>query len=84
MSQGADKIRRKGGPGITRSDLQVINNIDLGPYTGVSLKVMEADALLMRKGRPLSFKIMKRRTGIDEVVSFILSEDMVAAQISET
>jgi len=76
---GGDKIPRKGGPGITRSDLLVINKIDLAPYVGASLKVMEEDALRMRKKRPFVFTNMKRGTGIDEIVSFILTEGMVAA-----
>ncbi len=49
---GGEKIPRKGGPGVTRSDLLVINKIDLAPYVGASLEVMKTDALMMRKGRP--------------------------------
>lgn len=75
---GGDKIPRKGGPGITRSDLLVINKIDLAPYVGASLKAMEEDALRMRKERPFVFANMKNGTGVDEIVSFILTEGMVA------
>ncbi|WP_010167802.1 urease accessory protein UreG [Candidatus Epulonipiscium viviparus] len=69
-----DKIPRKGGPGITRSDLLLINKIDLAPYVGASLDVMERDAKLMRKGRPFVFSNIKGNVGIDEVVAWIKSD----------
>ena len=68
---GGEKIPRKGGPGITRSDLLVINKIDLAPYVGASLEVMDRDAKLMRKDRPFVFTIMKTGEGIDVVARFI-------------
>ncbi|SEL72366.1 urease accessory protein [Chitinophaga rupis] len=66
-----DKIPRKGGPGITRSDLLVINKIDLAPYVGASLEVMERDARLMRKGQPFVFTDLMKGTGLDAVISWI-------------
>ena len=69
-----DKIPRKGGPGITRSDLLVINKIDLAPYVGASLEVMERDARRMRGTRPFVFTDLVRGTGVPDVVSWIKSE----------
>ena len=66
-----DKIPRKGGPGITRSDLLVINKIDLAPYVGASLEVMERDACRMRNGRPFIFTNLKDDTGLDQVVVWL-------------
>ena len=66
-----DKIPRKGGPGITRSDLLVINKIDLAPHVGASLDVMERDARKMRGQRPFVFTNLKTGSGVDTVVSFI-------------
>src|SRR5215210_5003929 len=66
-----DKIPRKGGPGITRSDLLVINKIDLAPYVGASLEVMERDAKKMRGARPFVFTNLKTGSGVDTVVEFI-------------
>jgi urease accessory protein len=63
-----DKIPRKGGPGITKSDLLVINKIDLAPYVGASLEVMERDALKMRPDRPFLFTNLKTGEGLSEVV----------------
>ena len=68
---GGDKIPRKGGPGITKSDLLVINKIDLAPYVGASLDVMERDAKQQRGERPFVFTNLKQRTGLDRVVEFI-------------
>ena len=68
---GGDKIPRKGGPGITKSDLLVINKIDLAPYVGASLDVMERDARQQRGERPFVFTNLKLRTGLDRVVQFI-------------
>jgi urease accessory protein len=67
-----DKIPRKGGPGITRSDLLVINKIDLAPLVGADLDVMERDARRMRGERPFVFTNLKSRHGLDQVVSFLL------------
>ena len=66
-----DKIPRKGGPGITRSDLLVINKIDLAPLVGASLEVMDRDSRMMRKERPFLFSNIKEGTGVEEVVTFI-------------
>src|SRR6478672_2145346 len=68
---GGDKIPRKGGPGITRSDLLVINKIDLAPYVGASLEVMDRDAKRMRGTRPFVFTNLRGGNGADEVVRFI-------------
>jgi urease accessory protein len=74
-----EKIPRKGGPGITRSDLLVINKIDLAPYVGASLKVMESDTNRMRGERPWVFSNMKEGTGLDEIIAFIEREGMLQA-----
>jgi urease accessory protein len=66
-----DKIPSKGGPGITRSDLLVINKVDLAPHVGASLDVMDRDAKKMRGQRPFVFTNMKTGSGIETVVSFI-------------
>jgi urease accessory protein len=66
-----DKIPRKGGPGITRSDLLVINKIDLAPMVGASLEAMDRDARKMRGTRPFVFTNMRSREGLDTVVEFI-------------
>jgi len=66
-----DKIPRKGGPGITRSDLLVINKIDLAPYVGASLEVMERDARMMRKGSPFVFTNLVNGEGVATVVNWI-------------
>lgn len=66
-----DKIPRKGGPGITRSDLLVINKIDLAPYVGASLEVMERDARRMRGDRPFVFTNIRAGLGVEEVARFI-------------
>ncbi len=68
---GGEKIPRKGGPGITRSDLLVINKIDLAPYVGASLDVMKTDALRMRKGRPFVLANMKTGDGLEAIVAFL-------------
>jgi urease accessory protein len=68
---GGEKIPRKGGPGITRSDLLVINKIDLAPHVGASLEVMAADTRKMRGERPFVMTNLQTKTGLDEVVSFI-------------
>jgi urease accessory protein len=66
-----DKIPRKGGPGIMKSDLLVINKIDLAPYVGASLENMDRDTRRMRGDRPFVFSNLKIGTGLDEIVSFI-------------
>jgi len=66
-----EEIPRKGGPGITRSDLLVINKKDLAPYVGADLDVMEADAGRMRAARPFVFSDMKRGEGVDTIVDFL-------------
>src|SRR5688572_1981486 len=66
-----DKIPRKGGPGITRSDLLVINKIDLAPYVGASLEVMERDAGRMRKGSPFVFTNLMSLEGLDTIIEWL-------------
>jgi len=66
-----DKIPRKGGPGITRSDLLIINKIDLAPLVGASLEVMDRDARKMRGERPFLFTNLKENKGLPEIVAFI-------------
>ncbi len=68
---GGDKIPRKGGPGITKSDLLVINKIDLAPYVGASLEVMDRDARQMRGEKPFVFTNLKTGEGVEEVLVFI-------------
>ena len=68
---GGEKIPRKGGPGVTRSDLLVINKIDLAPYVGASLEVMATDALMMRRGRPFVLANMKKGEGLGAIIAFL-------------
>jgi urease accessory protein len=72
-----DKIPRKGGPGITRSDLLVINKIDLAPHVGASLEVMERDARRMRGERPFVFSNLKTGEGLERIVEFIEHQGML-------
>lgn len=72
-----DKIPRKGGPGITRSDLLVINKIDLAPHVGASLEVMNRDAKKMRGARPFVFSNIKSGQGVNEIASFIVNQGML-------
>ena len=72
-----DKIPRKGGPGIMKSDLLIINKIDLAPYVGASLEVMDRDARRMRIERPFVFSNLKTGLGLDEIVSFIETQGML-------
>jgi urease accessory protein len=74
-----DKIPRKGGPGITRSDLLVINKIDLAPLVGASLEVMDRDARKMRGDRPFLFSNQKTGQGLREIIDFIERQGMLAA-----
>jgi len=73
-----DKIPRKGGPGITRSDLLVINKTDLAPLVGASLEVMDRDSRLMRKERPFVFTNVKDGKGVDAVLDFIVARGGLA------
>ncbi|MBI4797798.1 MAG: urease accessory protein UreG [Desulfarculus sp.] len=73
-----DKIPRKGGPGITKSDLLVINKIDLAPLVGASLEVMERDARLMRGRRPFVFTNLKTGQGLPAVLDFIVKEGLLS------
>lgn len=72
-----EKIPRKGGPGITRSDLLVINKIDLAPYVGASLEVMESDTKRMRGEKPFVFTNLKKSVGVDTIISFIIKDGML-------
>jgi urease accessory protein len=72
-----EKIPRKGGPGITRSDLLVINKIDLAPMVGASLEVMDTDAKRMRGARPFVFSNMKTGQGLAEIIAFIKNQGML-------
>jgi urease accessory protein len=72
-----DKIPRKGGPGITKSDLLVINKIDLAPMVGASLEVMERDSKKMRGERPFVFTNLKTGHGLERVIAFIESQGML-------
>ena len=74
-----DKIPRKGGPGITRSDLLIINKIDLAPMVGASLEIMQRDTLKMRGDRPWVFTNLKERFGLDVVENFIVRAGMLQA-----
>jgi urease accessory protein len=68
---GGEKIPRKGGPGVTRSDLLIINKIDLAPHVGASLEVMARDAAAMRKGRPFVMANMKTGEGLGPIIGFL-------------
>jgi urease accessory protein len=72
-----DKIPRKGGPGITKSDLLVINKIDLAPHVGASLEVMERDATKMRGEKPFVFTNLKESIGVDQIESFIINQGIL-------
>src|SRR3984893_14911251 len=74
-----DKIPSKGGPGITRSDLLVINKVDLAPHVGASLEVMERDARKMRGQRPFVFANLRSGQGVDEIVKFIADKGGLGA-----
>ena len=75
---GGEKIPRKGGPGITRSDLLVINKIDLAPYVGASLEVMRQDAQKMRGERPFVMCNLKTQTGLADVITFLEKQGLLA------
>lgn len=72
-----EKIPRKGGPGITKSDLLVINKIDLAPYVGASLEVMEEDTKRMRGDKPYVFSNLKEAKGLQEIIDFIVDKGML-------
>ena len=72
-----DKIPRKGGPGITKSDLLIINKIDLAPMVGASLEVMARDAKKMRGDRPFIFSNLKTKQGLEEIVRFIETQGLM-------
>ena len=72
-----DKIPRKGGPGITKSDLLVINKIDLAPHVGASLDVMEKDARKMRGEKPFLFSDLKNGVGLEEIENFIIKQGLL-------
>jgi urease accessory protein len=66
-----EKLPRKGGPGITRSDLLIVNKTDLAPFVGANLDIMESDTQRMRAGRPYVFSDLLRRKGLDRIVAFL-------------
>jgi urease accessory protein len=74
---GGDKIPRKGGPGITRSDLLVINKTDLAPHVGASLEVMDRDARKMRGERPFVFTSIRGGEGVEAVADFVIQQGML-------
>ena len=74
---GGDKIPRKGGPGITRSDLLVINKTDLAPHVGASLEVMDRDARKMRGERPFVFTCVRAGDGVEAVADFVVRQGML-------
>lgn len=76
---GGEKIPRKGGPGITRSDLLVINKTDLAPHVGANLEVMRVDAARMRGSRPFVFASLRHGEGVDAIVDFIRHEGLLDA-----
>src|SRR5712672_2381294 len=71
---GGDKVPRKGGPGITRSGLLVINKTDLAPYVGADLAIMDRDSRMMRGSKPYMFTNLKKQEGVDAVISWIRHE----------
>ena len=75
-----DKIPRKGGPGIMKSDLLIINKIDLAPYVGASLEIMDRDARKMRADRPFLFSNLKTGHGLEDIVRFIETQGMLKAK----
>jgi urease accessory protein len=81
VAQG-EKIPRKGGPAISRSDLLVITHTDLAPYVHADLNVMRADTEKVREGRPYVFSDMLRRQGLDEIIAFIEKVGGLSAQTS--
>jgi urease accessory protein len=80
---GGDKIPRKGGPGITKSDLLVINKIDLAPYVGASLDVMDRDARTQRGQRPFLFTNIRQGIGVAQVVDFVVQRGLLESTVAE-
>ena len=78
---GGEKIPRKGGPGITKSDLLIINKTDLAPHVGASLEIMREDTKRMRGERPFVMGAIKKGEGLDEVIAFIESEGMLTGAL---
>jgi urease accessory protein len=78
-----EKIPRKGGPGITRSDLLIINKIDLAPLVGANLAVMESDTLRMRVNRPFVFTNLKSGEGVEQIATFIIENGGLAESAAE-
>ena len=76
-----DKIPRKGGPGITKSDLLIINKIDLAPLVGADLDAMDRDAKKMRGERPFFFSNLKDDTGLEQIASFIIDQGMLSPRL---
>ena len=77
---GGDKVPRKGGPGVTRSDLLIINKIDVAPMVGASLEVMDRDSQKMRGNRPFVFTNLKDKTGLDTVIRWIQTEVLLESE----
>ncbi|MEM7258104.1 MAG: urease accessory protein UreG [Pseudomonadota bacterium] len=77
-----EEIPRKGGPGITRSDLLIINKTDLARYVGVSLDVMQRDAKRMRAEKPFVLTNLKEKTGVDSIIGFLTHEGMLRARVA--
>lgn len=77
---GGDKVPRKGGPGVTRSDLLIINKIDVAPLVGASLEVMDRDSKKMRGERPFVFTNLKDKTGLDTVIRWIQTEVLLECE----
>ena len=75
-----EKVPRKGGPGITRSDLLIINKTDLAPHVGASLEIMEKDTQRMREGRPFVFANLKDGEGVETICDFLIKEGMLTAR----
>lgn len=78
-----EKIPRKGGPGITKSDFLVINKIDLAPYVGASLEVMERDTNRMRPTRPWAFTNLKTGVGLDTLIAFIIRQGLLETHAAD-
>ena len=74
---GGEKIPRKGGPGITRSDLLIINKTDLAPYVGANLDNLASDATQLRGDRPFVFTNLKTGTGVDEIIAYIRKQGLL-------
>jgi urease accessory protein len=77
---GGDKVPRKGGPGVTRSDLLIVNKIDLAPHVGADLSVMDRDARAIRQGKPILFTNLKTGDGLDGVIDWIRRDVLLERQ----